>query len=72
MHDVLVKRGLVPRWVLVVLAYVLVLRFYCRWGVSLLDVVEVCDVASAFSRRGVVMVAGWQWLDAGPSVSVLW
>ena len=67
----LVKRGLVSRWVFVVTAYVMALRFHCRWEVIHLVVVEVYAVDPAFPRRSVVLVAGWLWLGAGLAASAL-
>jgi hypothetical protein len=70
-HADLVPQGLVPRWVLLVLYFVLVMRFQCRWGVIHLAVVEVCVAAPASPRHSVVLVAGWLWLGADLAVSAL-
>ena len=71
MPDVLVMRGLVPRWVLLVMAFVPVLHLHCRWEVVRLVVVGECVVALASPRRSVVLVAGWLWLGVDTDVSAL-
>ena len=51
--------------------FVPVLQFHCRWEVVLLAVMMVCVAAPAFARRSAVLVAGRQWLGAGPTISTL-
>ena len=64
MFAVRVKRGLVPRWVLMLRTSMLLLQSHGRSGVSLLAVVEVCAAAHVSPRRGDVLMAEWLWLGA--------
>ena len=47
------------------LVFVPVMRFHCRWGVSLLAIMVVVDAAPAFLRLVRVQVVGWLCLGVG-------
>ena len=49
--------------------FVPLLRFHCRWGVSLPVVVVVVVAAPAFPRHVGVLVVGWLCLGAGSTVA---